>query len=854
MALRFGCFAAIYLLAGQSLAISAQQTGTPVPSPREVIGFRMGTDGELADWAQIVDYYQRVAEVSALVTVDTIGTSVLGRPMILAVVTSAENQRRIEEIRRDQARLADPRGLSRAERQRLVETQPAVGFVGATLHGNEILGTQFMVEFLHQLATDRELAGALSEVVMLLVPGMNPDGLDLTRDWFYRVRNTPHHDAPMPWLYHHYTGHDNNRDFYMITQPETRALSRVLYREWFPEVVWDVHQMGNRGERFFIPPFADPLNPNLDPLLVRMTNLVGTQMALDLTEAGKTGVSHRETFDLWWHGGGRTVPARHNMVGILSEAASAQYADPVFQEPDSLEQPETGSMYPDAWRGGWWRARDVVEYELIAGRSLVTLLSRQRETFVENFVRLAVRQLRKGRAGDPFGWLFPPDQRDPGSTAELLNVLRRGGVEVHQATAALQAGGERYPAGTRVVLAAQPYRLHAKDLLEPQSYPDRRRYPGGPPDPPYDAAGWTLPFQMGVELVRVDRPFDTAGLVALDSVPVPPGASGGKRAGAPGVALDPRLNSVHRAIHEVLKDGGRVTFSAAPVVAGKESWPAGTPVVSGVAGLDERVAAWSREWGIDSWGLAEIPAGRMLEGLRVALYKPWTASIDEGWTRWLFEEWGVPFDTLHDADLQRGLHGYHALVMPSLSHERIVEGLDRAHSDYAGGLGPEGVEAVRSFVADGGTLVLLNEASGFGLEVFGLPIRDLTAGRDEGDPEGWYSPGSILRVRWNLDHPVAHGMPPEGAVNYSRGPVFEVGPGAEEVTVIARFPDDPEEILMSGYALGAARVAGKPVLLEARVGEGRVILFGFRPQHRAQPHETFKPFFNALYTGVATSP
>jgi hypothetical protein len=829
-----------------ALAIPAAIAVAQVPSPSEVLGHTPGESGWLAEWSEITTYMDRLAAASPRVRVERIGETVLGRPMVMAIITSERNHGRLDEIKAGQARLADPRGVPQAEIDALIARQPAVGFIGASLHGNEIMATQMSMELAFDLATDPALAEALEEVVVLLVPGMNPDGLDITRDWWLRTRGTPYAGSPMPWLYHHYVGHDNNRDFFMVTQPETQAVTRVLYEEWFPEVVFDVHQMGNRGARFFIPPFADPLNPNLDPLLVRQTNLVGVQMALDLTEAGKTGVSHRQTFDLWWHGGGRTVPARHNMVGILSEAASADYGDPIVQDPSELRQPELGSMYPEPWAGGEWTPRDIVEYELIAARSLVRLLHRQREDFLTNLVALARRQVEAGQTGGPFAYVLPADQRDPGSAAELANVLIRGGVEVHQATSPFQAGGRTYPAGSWVVLMGQPFRAHAKDLLEPQRYPDRRIYPGGPPDPPYDLAGWTLPMQMGVEALPIDSPFPVAGLNRIEMAAVPAGTV--RSASGSAAALDPRLNATHRAIHQVLAAGGRVTFSAAPVPAGEESWPAGTPVVSGVRDLAGRLARWAGELGVSSVGTGR-PAGRTLDRLRVGLYKPWTASMDEGWTRWLFEQWEVPFDTVKDARIRRGnLHReFDVIVVPDISYGQMMEGLDpeRSPAEFAGGLGSQGAAALRSFVERGGTLVLLDSSSDFAIRELGVPVRNVTAEQDEDDPDRWYAPGSLLRVRWDASHPVASGMPDESAVFYARSPVFEVEPGSEGVAVVARYPDS--DLLMSGYAQGEEAIAGKAALVVADLGDGKVVMFGFRPQHRAQPHETFKPLFNSLY-------
>jgi hypothetical protein len=827
--------------------LSAQQPQAP-PSPSAVLGHTVGESGWLAEWSEILAYFERLDEATPLIAVERIGESVEGRPMIMAVITSAANHARIEEIRSAQARLADPRNLAAAELERLVDTQPAVALIGASLHGNEIMATQMSMELAHTLVTDPAHVRALDDVVVLLVPGMNPDGLDITRDWWLRTRGTRFAGSPMPWLYHHYTGHDNNRDFFMVTQPETRAITRVLYERWFPEVVYDVHQMGNGGARFFVPPFGDPLNPNLDPLLVRQTNLVGVQMALDLTAAGKAGVVHAERYDLWWHGGARTVPARHNMVGILTEAASADYGDPIDQRPEELEQPEPGSLYPEPWPGGEWRPRDIVEYELIAAASLVRLLSRQRGEFVRNYATLARRQVEQGAAGDPFAYIIPAEQRDPGSAAELLRVLRRGGVEIHRATAPFFAEGRVHPAGSHVILMAQPYRAHAKDLLEAQLYPDMRLYPDGPPIAPYDLSGWTLALQMGVAMETALDPFPLNQLVRTDTIVTPAGRTGG-RGGA--VALDPRLNATHRAVHEVLAlpEAGRVTITELPVEVDGEQWPEGTFIVSGVPGLAERASRWAREWGVNAVAIPEVPAGQTLRQLRVALYRSWAASADEGWTRWVFEQWGVPFDSLRDRQVRAGglRERFDAIVIPDHSYRELMRGLDPARSppEHAGGLGEEGARALRDFVQAGGTLILLDTSSELAIRELGVPVREVTATLDGAETDRWYAPGSLLRVRWDTAHPVAAGMPEESAVFYARGPVFEARPGASGVSVVGRFPG--EELLLSGYAQGEAQVAGGAALVEARLGQGRVVMFGFRPQHRAQTHETFKLLFNALY-------
>lgn len=816
--------------------------GAQVPRPEDVLGFRVGADGRLADYAQIVAYFERLARATPWVHLDTVGRSVQGRPMLLAIVTDPANQARRAAIQRLQAKLADPRRLTPAEYAEALRRQPAIVYIGASLHGNEIMATQMVMELAYRLVTEPDLRAALRDVIVLLMPSQNPDGLDITRAWWLRTRGTPYRSAPMPWLYHVYTGHDNNRDFFMVTQPETRAVTDVLYRQWFPQVVWDVHQMGNRGARYFIPPFADPLNPNIDPLLVRLTNLVGAHMAWALEEAGKAGVVHAQTFDLWWHGGARTVPARHNMVGILSEAASALYGDPVDLPPDSLRLPETGSMHPNPWRGGWWRPRDIVDYELLSAEALVRLLARHRVEFLRDFVALGRRQVERGRTEAPFAYVVPVDQRDPTAAADMLQVLRRGAVEVHRATRPLRVGGRVVPAGSWVVLLAQPYRAHAKDLLEVQRYPDRRLYPGGPPLPPYDLSGWTLPLQMGVEVLAATAPIDTSGLERVDSVAPPPASVQGRGAA---YALDPRRNASWRAVFEVLRAGGQVSFQAEPLSLAGATWPAGAPVVWGVPDLEARVQRWARTLGVAAAAVPTPPRG--VRGLRVGLYKGWAASIDEGWTRWLFEQWGVPFDTLHDRDVRGGdLARYAAIVVPAIPYGTLVRGPRGAHPDFAGGLGPEGVTALRRYVENGGTLLLFDAAVELAIRDFGVPVRRIEPAGP--DTARFYAPGSLLAVRWDPRHPLAAGLPDEGAVFVDNSPILEVEPTATGVSVAGRYPE--RGVLRSGYLQGEAQIAGRPVLVVAPLGRGRVVLYAFRPQHRAQTHATFRTIFRAFFLGA----
>lgn len=837
-------------LAGQE----TPRAGAAPLAPAVYLGHPVGADFRLVGWDSITGYFNLLAGGSPALRVDTIGRTTQGRPFVVATVTSPDNMQRLEEIRLNQAKLADPRRLEDGELEALLESQPAVVLIANNIHSTEIASSQEVIELGYALITDPVLLDGLESVVVLLIPSANPDGEQMVVDWYARTLGTPYEGGRMPWLYHPYVGHDNNRDFFMLTQVESRLVNDLLYSRWFPEVVYDVHQMGNRGARFFVPPFDDPANPNIDPLLVRMISLFGLQMATDLEAAGKSGVVTGERFDLWWPGGLRTVPARHNMVGILSEAASARLASPIFQEPGAADrQPECGISYPNPWPGGWWRIRDIVDYELIAARSVIGLAARERRQLIRNYVELGRRAIEAGDNDPPFAYVIPASQRDPGTAATMLELLRRAGVEIHRAASPFQADGVEYQAGDWVVLMAQPYRTHAKDLLERQTYPDRRLYPGGPPETPYDAAGWTLPLQMGVEAREVRTPFEAD--LHLEAGTIRPPA--GRVAGAgPAFLLTNATNAANLAIHRVLGSGGQVAFLSEPLEAGGRRWPPGSVVLSG-PNVRDQLAELAASQGLSAHAFSGRPSGYHLAELRVALYQPWTGSMDEGWTRWVFESWDLPYRTLHDAEIRAGdlRPRYDVIVLPDISAESIIEGQapGTVPPEYAGGIAEAGVAAIRAFVKEGGTLVCLDESSDFAIERLRLPVQNVRPGfAEQRTGNAFYAPGSILAVTMDPTHPLGFGMPDETVVFYSNSAIFQADEGAANVTVVARYPETGQ--LLSGYALHSEFLSGKAALVEVSSGAGRVILFGFGPQRRAQSHETFKVLFNAVYRGAMSGP
>jgi len=799
-------------------------------SPAASLGFEPGTDSMLADWKQVSSYVNNLAQRSPYVHVDTLGRTTEGRPFLLLTITSPANQARLTAIKRGQKLLADPRALSDAVLADLRATQPAVILISNNIHSTEIASSQMGMTLAYRLATEPALTHLLDSLVVLMIPSMNPDGLDTVVSWYRRYKGTAYEGGPLPWLYHKYVGHDNNRDWFMVTQAETRLVTRMLYTEWFPEVIYDVHQMGANGVRLFVPPFSDPVNPNLDPALVAGINLVGAQMASALYDAGATGVAHQERYDLWWHGGFRSTPTRHNMIGVLTEAASVRIASPITLPLDSVRQPTLGVNYPGPWPGGTWRLGDIVRYELVASEALIRLAARDRVTFIDRFVGLGRREIEAGRAGHPFAYVLPPPpaQRDPEAWAALANVLLTGSVEVWRAAESFTAGTHTYPAGSLVVPMAQPYRAHAKDLLEVQHYtPVNDR-------PPYDVAGWTLPLTMGVRADVVEEPF-TANLVKVDSVVPAPGRIEGT---GEMFVLRNRTNGEARAVVTLLAAGQSVTVAGDSLIV---RGPRARRILGEQAALHGFTVTAVPVAAVSGKTLRQLP--------RIALYQPWTGNIDEGWTRWVFEQYGISYTTVHDSDVRGGRlrQRFDVIVLPNETARGLQQGVDstRIPVQYAGGMGEAGANAISEFVRGGGTLVCLDGSSNFAISRLNLPVVNILGGEASGPQVSrFYAPGSIFGVAlgggraWGS--PVTVGVPDSLEIYFENSAAFTVSGTAR---ALATYPAEP---LRSGYARFQERLEGKAALVEAPVGSGRVILFGMRPQFRGQTHGTFKLLFNAV--------
>ena len=851
--------------------------GAGIPAPEEVFGHQVGADRQLIPYPEIVDYLDTVAAASDRVSIEQAGTSTLGNPMDVVVLTSPANQARLPRLREIARRLADPRGLTSDESAALIEEGAVIALVTCTIHSTEVGSTQMVAEFVHDFATtdDPEKVAWMDDLVLLVMPSINPDGQIMVVDWYNQWLGTEYEGGRMPWLYHHYVGHDDNRDFYMLTQKETQVVNDVLYHRWFPQVFLDEHQMGSTGPRMFVPPQADPLDPEVHSLVFRQADAIGTNMSLRLEEAGKTDVGHNMIFDSYWPGGTRNTAWWKNVTGLLTEVASARIASPVYVDPNELRGgmkglPEYGrrSNFPSPWKGGWWHLRDIVDYELTATWAYVEACAENRASILSNTERMARAAVARGKSEPPYAFVIPPDQHDPVAAAELIDLMLRHGIEVRRATGPLTVGYGRYPEGTTVIPAAQPYRPFLLTMLRPQRYPEVRADARAPILPPYDVTSWSLPILMGVEVVEVVEPPEGE----LEPLTVAPWPVRRLEDSAAGYLIPAAADSVYAAVNRFLAEGRRVRRLANDTAAGGRGdvYLAAEDVTAG------SLTSLADELHLPVRSLTAAPDGAMwrVEVARVGLFKPWVASMDEGWTRFLLESYEFPFVTLTNEQMRSGefADAVDVLLFSDVSSDIIATGRpggDDSHRawsplppPYTGGIDqwpPEdgsaaegqekkakGGERIKKWVEAGGTVVALDSSSEYFIDLFDLPVTNVL---DKVSRDRFNCPGSSLRVLMNGENPLSFGMRKDEVVYFASSPAFRtrVPDPRFRRAVIARYPEDVRDILVSGYLEGGELLENRAAAVEFSVGKGRVILIGFRAQHRAQPLRTFKLLFNALY-------
>jgi len=788
------CLAALILS-----CLPATGAGAAVPTPESHFGHPIGADRQLLDWDRVVSYFYALTRSSDKIQVTEYGRTAENRPLIVATIATPETLRNLDRYREIQRRLADPRITSPAQAEAMFKEGKNIILMTCSIHADEVASTHSAVEFAYRLITETNprFQTILDNTILLLVPSLNTDGVDIVTRWYRSTLDTKFEGTNPPEIWQKYIGHDNNRDWYIFSQPETRATISQVHNVWHPEIVYDVHQQGGYASRMFIPPWLDPAEPNIDPILLQEMNAVGTSMAADLTAAGKPGIAIHAAYDFW--SPSRHYQAFHGGLRILTESASARLATPLAVTPDQIDENALGYKpqekswnYLEPWLGGVWKLRDIIDYQEVAFESLLHNAAVNREDMLRKFYRVGQHQVERASlsTAQPMAAIvIPKDQRDPGATRRMLQTLAFGAVEIMQ-----DRGGDY------VIPMRQPYSGYAKALLEPQHYPNLLLYPNGPPQRPYDVTAHTLPLLFGVD-VKFSGQDVTEELHKAD------------------LAEPTETRDFYKAADT---DGWKAINTA---------WATGKPV-------------WRNEAGDFAIGRQQAAGWHEVRRPRIGLYRSFMADIDEGWTRWLFEQFGFAYTTLRNADFESGnaqAGNLRARFDSIVFADEQPNAIENGHppgtmpDEFTGGLGTRGADALRDFARAGGTLVFLNRASEYAIGKLGINAKNVVANVPA---QEFYSPGSLLNVKLDLRDPLTQGLPESIAIWSEASPVWS----SEES--VAKYTENG--VLASGWLLGEKRIAGKTALIHARYGAGHVVLFGMRPQYRAQSYLTFKLFFNAL--------
>ncbi len=837
-----------------------------IPSPEKFFGHEMGADRKLARWDKIVEYFHEL-EQSPCVKVEELGKSTEGNPFLLVLITSPENLKNIDKIRKMSYRIAHPKGLEKEEVKQIISEGRAVVSMSMSIHATEVGGTQMAPELAYELATKPEYDEIRKNTVLVMFPCFNPDGQIMVTDWYNKWLGTEYEGLSPPWLYHKYVGHDNNRDAINNSMVESQYVSQVLYREWSPQAYIDYHHMGNYGARFYIPPFANPIDENVDPLIWTEQELYGGLMHVMLESEGKTGIESAATYPGEFMPTFNYVPCWHNICGMLTESASAGLATPSYVHPHQLKGSSRGRPeyrvqmgFPHPWPGGWWRLRDIVEQQKISAFAMMKAASNFREILLKNMYTKATRSLQKGEAEPPYAFIIKPGQHDELTAYKLLKILMDMGVEVQRSQREVIADGVIYPRGTHAIFTSQPCRPYLLSLLQRTFYHvgAYSKKPDGTPVIPYDLAAYTLPEFMGVRLHEVKQKIDGI-FEPLPSIRFPRGDVADP---APnGWLLDVKVNDGYAAVNRLLRRGVEVRRILAPVKVGENNYEIGSWHIIGEREAKEELEKLSKRYHLvfdaAPIGLLEKPARMLRIGMYQRLYG---GNMDEGWARWLLEQYRFSYRSLNDKEIKKGklVSKYDVIILPSDAKAMILgEGIDEYYEkrfqgqmtfpkwpdDYRSGIGKEGAEKLMEFVNEGGTLIAIGDSTDFTIEQLKLPVKNIL---QDVKPQDFTCPGSTLHVKINVENTLSWGVQEDLLIIFRNSPAFEVKPTNhnEETSVVLSYPDS--QIMESGWLVGEEKLSRRAAMIEAKKGKGRAILYGFPVNFRAQSDATFKLLFNAL--------
>jgi hypothetical protein len=916
------------LMLSASYSAAAETNITP---PR--IGqYTVGDDYFLANYTQLLEYWRTLAKESDRIKLVDIGKTAEGRPITIAIITSPQNHKNLARYKEISQRLALAKGLSDEQAHVLAAEGKAVVWIDGGLHATEAVNAQALFIEAYDLVSrnDPETLRILNDDILLLVPA-NPDGMELVSNWYMRESDPKKRSMAIPRLYQKYVGHDNNRDSYIANQPETEAINRQMYIEWIPQIMYNQHQTGPAGAVLFMSPFRDPFNYNHDPLVPIGIDLVGAAIHERFLAEGKAGAVMRSAapYSTWFNGGDRTTTGFHNQIGLLSEIIGnpTPIKIPLITSkllPDGNQPLPIGPQQE-------WHQRQSIDYLLTADRAILDIASKYREDFLYRIYRAGKNSIERGSqdywtltpkrvaaveaayakekaeqaakgngqaepAGneetahgraqglplkyweqlhtpetrDPRGYIIPANQADFASATRFVNALLKAGIAVHRATSEFSVAGKTYPAGSYVVKAAQAFRPHLRDMFEPQDHPNDLQYPGGPPKPPYDIAGYTLAYQFGIQFERIldgfDGPFEkVSGLLK---------APGGKVThGTVGYLLSHQANDSYTATNRLLASGEEVYWLKSAHSENNKTYPVGSIYIPARKTTRPQLEKLAAELGLNFDAIEKKPQGEALKlrPVRVGLWDTYGGSLDSGQIRWIFEQaFPTPYQLVYASELDAGdlKSRYDVLIFPngalperdSVQRDARNAPPENLPEEYKNRVGSvtvaKTIPQLRKFVEEGGVLLAIGKSTSVATH-FGLPITDAlvettaAGGVKQLGSEKFYIPGSLLQASVDNSVPLAYGLSEKVDVFYRLSPSFRLSPDAalKGVHPVAWYASP--EPLRSGWAWGQHYLNNTVAVAEAELGKGKVFLFGPEITFRAQPHGTFKFLFNAINSAGA---
>lgn len=833
------------------LSFAGRPMHAQVPTPASVLGHTPGDDFYLADYEDTVKYFHALAAASDRMKMFTVGKTTQGRDIEIGVISSPANLAKLDETKETANRLAHATDLNDESARALARDGKIIVHIDGGLHASEVAGPQHTMMLAYKLLSaknDPEVDAILDNVVLVLWPTLNPDGQDMVVHWYRQNVGTQYEVSPLPQLYQEYVGHDNNRDGYMLNMKEEQVVTRTQL-EYSPIIFYCQHQTAPFPARIWIPPFSDPISSNISPYVRSWLNVIGTNMAAYLDAHKMPGAISESRFDNWYAGFTDWAHVFRNEISFFTETALYEYATPHFYTvsdfPKNYQDLRALTMYTTPWEGGWWHLKDAVDYMVGGSMSVLDLAAKNRETLLYNRYQAARDNIEHFRKEPPFAYVISSKQVDTPEAALLAQKMIDNGLDVYASKDGFIANGVSYPAGSWVIPMDQPFSAMAKELFERQKYPDALENGTSKAiDLPYDVTGWTLPLQMGVNVDAVTDPMkpEQRSLMAkIDKVTVPAATVSGSGGT---LALSHRVNASFELVNDVLREGGSVSLAQDPVktVNGSER---GAFLVAGIARtkLDDLAKKYAA-------GVEAVPAPARsipLKKARIGLYRPWAPSIDEGWTRWILENYGFEPKSLYNADVRSAnlRSRYDVIVLPDMSSKQMMSGfgIGVVPGQYAGGIGQDGLNNLREFTREGGTLIAMNKTAGALIPLFSLPVQNVLEGVKS---DKFFCSGALLRVE--TEHPELpsnFGLTDSPVVMFQGGPAFQPLPGFHGA-VLARYSKQTNP-LESGLLLHPETIEGKAAAVEMEYGQGRILLFGFKPQFRGQSHATYKYLFNELY-------